>query len=352
MSDFKNIMRIAAAVVGVVVGAGFASGQETMQFFSSFGYIGLLGAIISGLLFTLLCTAVGDISRVKVSTSYKEGIYLILGPFLGLIMDILITFFMFAIAAVMFAGGGSLLEQQWGIPAQIGGIAVMVITVLLVCMPVERVITFIGSVTPLLVVLIIIISAYAWFTPNVSIEELNEAAQSTPRGASNWIMGALLYVSYNMFVGGPFLMIAGGLATSRRNAIYGGLIGGAILGILILLIGSGVFARINDVGSAAIPTLTIASEISPVLGILMAIVIFLMILNTAVGVLYSFAVRIIPSGTNKFKIVAAVSGIVAYVGAQFGFINLVGTVYPFFGYIGFVLILAILISWWRILRTK
>lgn len=351
MSDFKNIMRIATAVVGVVVGAGFASGQETMQFFSSFGYIGLLGAIISGLLFTLLCTAVGDISRVKVSNSYKEGIYLISGQFLGFFMDILITFFMFAIAVVMFAGGGSLLEQQWGIPAEIGSIAVIVVTVLLVCMPVEKIITFIGSITPVLVLLVIIISVYAWFTQSASIEELNEAAKSTPRGASNWLMGALLYVSYNMVVGGPFLMIAGGLSNSRRNALIGGLLGGAILGVLILLIGSGVFARINEVGSAAIPTLKIAAEISPALGVLMAIVIFLMIVNTAVGVLYAFVTRILPAGTRKFKAGAAVSGVVGYAGAKLGFITLVGTVYPFFGYIGFVLMLAILVGWWRIFKA-
>ncbi|SPU53046.1 Uncharacterized membrane protein [Bordetella trematum] len=44
MSNFSNIARIAMAFVGVVVGAGFASGQETLQFFSSFGYWGCWAA--------------------------------------------------------------------------------------------------------------------------------------------------------------------------------------------------------------------------------------------------------------------------------------------------------------------
>lgn len=348
MSDFKNIIRIASAMVGVVVGAGFASGQETMQFFSSFGYIGLLGAIISGVLFALLGTALGDISQIKVSDSYKEGIYFICGKYLGVLFDIAITFFMFAIAVVMFAGGGSLLEQQWGIPAHVGSIAVIVITVLLVSMRVEKIITFIGSVTPILVVMVIVVVIYAAFTQSASIDELNEAAKSTPRGASNWLIAALLYVSYNIVVGGPFLMIAGGVATSRRNAVLGGLLGGVILGILILLIGAGVFARINDVGSVALPTLQIATEASPALGFIMAVVIFMMILNTAVGVLYAFLARILRPETMSFKVGAAASGAIGYAGSKVGFIALVGTVYPFFGYLGFVLIAAILIAWIRI----
>lgn len=351
MDNLKNILRIAMAVVGVVVGAGFASGQETMQFFSSFGYIGLIGAIVSGTLFAILGAAVGEISQIKVSNSYKEGIYFICGKYLGLLVDIMITFFMFAIAVVMFAGGGSLLEQQWGIPAEIGSIAVIVVTVLLVSMRVEKIISFIGSITPILVLMVIIISAYAWFTQSLSIEELNEAAKNTPRGAGNWFIAALLYVSYNMVVGGPFLMIAGGVATSRRNALLGGLLGGSILGILILLIGSGVFARINDVGSAALPMLKIASEMSPILSFVMAVVIFMMIVNTAVGVLYSFVARVLQPETNTFKIGAAVSGAVGYLGAKIGFITLVGTVYPFFGYLGFVLMAAILIGWFKI-RNK
>ena len=36
----KNSIRIAGAYVGLIVGAGFASGQEILQFFTSFGWAG------------------------------------------------------------------------------------------------------------------------------------------------------------------------------------------------------------------------------------------------------------------------------------------------------------------------
>ncbi|ARP53706.1 hypothetical protein ALFP_1819 [Alcaligenes faecalis] len=352
MSNIKNILGIAMAFVGVVVGAGFASGQEILQFFSSFGYWGLLGGVVSGLCFTILGMAVGELSQVSVSHSFKEGLYLICGPRLGVVVDIMITFFMYAIAVVMFAGGGSLMEQQWGVPAQYGSIAVMLITVLIVFLRVDRVMAFIGSVTPILVLMMIFLCIYSWNTRDLPLEELDVIAHTKPQGAGHWLVGSLLYVSYNMVVGAPFLMIAGAQATSRRNALLGGLVGGLLLGFLIVLISAGVFGRIDTIGSAALPMLMLATEQSKLLGTIMSVVIFAMILTTSVGVLYSFSARIFTPNTLKFNIGTAIAGVLGLVGAKIGFINLVGTVYPFFGYLGFVLMAWILIAWFRLRRLQ
>ncbi|MCX5463192.1 YkvI family membrane protein [Alcaligenes parafaecalis] len=352
MSNIKNILGIAMAFVGVVVGAGFASGQEILQFFSSFGYWGLLGGVVSGLCFTVLGMAVGELSQVSVSHSFKEGLYLICGPRLGVVVDIMITFFMYAIAVVMFAGGGSLMEQQWGVPAEYGSIAVMLITVLIVFLRVDRVMAFIGSVTPILVLMVIFLCIYSWNTRDLPLQELDVIAHTKPQGAGHWLVGALLYVSYNMVVGAPFLMIAGAQATSRRNALLGGLVGGLLLGFLIVLISAGVFGRIDTIGSAALPMLMLATEQSKLLGTIMSVVIFAMILTTSVGVLYSFSARILPPNTRKFNIGTAIAGGLGLVGAKIGFINLVGTVYPFFGYLGFVLMAWILIAWFRLRRLQ
>ena len=41
-------LRVALALVGLTVGAGFASGQEVIQYFLSFGYWGIVGAAVAG----------------------------------------------------------------------------------------------------------------------------------------------------------------------------------------------------------------------------------------------------------------------------------------------------------------
>ena len=45
------------------------------------------------------------------------------------------------------------------------------------------------------------------------------AAQQQPRG-SQWLVAAFLYVSHNIVAGMPFLVIMGGQASSRRNALW------------------------------------------------------------------------------------------------------------------------------------
>ena len=66
----RTVLMAALAFVGLVVGAGFATGQEVLQYFISFGAIGIVGAVLSGVVMavsgTLVVLAVGqlDVDRV------------------------------------------------------------------------------------------------------------------------------------------------------------------------------------------------------------------------------------------------------------------------------------------------
>lgn len=66
----RTVLMTAQAFVGLVVGAGFATGQEVLQYFISFGAIGIVGAVLSGVVMavsgTLVVLAVGqlDVDRV------------------------------------------------------------------------------------------------------------------------------------------------------------------------------------------------------------------------------------------------------------------------------------------------
>ena len=45
--NFKNICKITFVIVGTIIGAGFASGQEIYTFFNKYGFEGLIGICIS-----------------------------------------------------------------------------------------------------------------------------------------------------------------------------------------------------------------------------------------------------------------------------------------------------------------
>jgi len=336
--QFREVSRIAGAFVGVIVGAGFASGQELMQFFGSFGWLGLLGIPVSGALFVFFAMTLADLGQQYASASHKPVIYAICGRWLGVFVDGLIAFCMFAVAVVMMAGAGALLRQLAGIPPLWGSIGTMALTIGIVCLDLRRVISFIGSVTPLLTVVTLIVAVVSLTQRDVDWAMLEATAmREQQQAASHWFVAALLYVSYNLVAGAPFLIIMAGQTVNRRTALWGGIAGGLLLATLMLLIVLGMFAQVDKLGGVDMPTLLLATQLSPVLSVLMAVTIFGMILNTAVGMVYSFCARLLTPGTAQFRWGATAVSVLAFLCSLVGFMTLIGFIYPAFGWLGFVL---------------
>ena len=68
----RKSFQIAGAFIGVIVGAGFASGQEILQFFTSFGPISIVGTLVATVLFAFLgmnLTQLGSRLQTKVPST-------------------------------------------------------------------------------------------------------------------------------------------------------------------------------------------------------------------------------------------------------------------------------------------
>ncbi|HWO98550.1 MAG TPA: hypothetical protein VNM45_19925 [Bacillus sp. (in: firmicutes)] len=343
----KKSIQIAGAFIGLIVGAGFASGQEILQFFTSFGWLGVIGTLAATALFSFLGMNLTQLGSRLQTTSHKDVIYHICGRYLGVVVDIIITFFLFGVTVVMIAGSGSIFEQQFGVPGIMGSMIMALLTILTVCLNIQKVISLIGMVTPFLLVLVVIIAGYSFMTMNISFSELQQAADEQNAAASNWGLGALLYVSYNIAAGAAMLAVMGGTVKDEKTAGLGGILGGIGLGALILLINLGMLTKLDVITGADMPMLFLANEISPVFGVLMSIVLLGMVYNTAVGMLYAFSARIVKAEHPKFKGFVALFGAAAFGASFIGFIKLVGTVYPLMGYLGFTLIAAIIVAWFK-----
>ncbi|HWK21923.1 MAG TPA: hypothetical protein VNS08_02725 [Ureibacillus sp.] len=343
----KKSIQIGGAFVGLIVGAGFASGQEIMQYFTSFGILGLVGGIIATIAFALLGMAFAQLGSKLQTTSHKGVIYHIGGRYIGLVLDILITFFLFGVAVVMFAGAGSTFNQMFGIDPMIGSIIMVVLTIATLLLNVKNILNLIAVITPYLLVVIFIILIYSLFTMDISFAEADSIAKSQASAASNWFMGALLYVSYNLAAGAALLIVMGGTLKDRKVAGLGGIFGGIILGVLIILINLTMFVKMDVVAGVDMPTLEIAKQIHPAVGVLMAIALLGMMYNTAVGMFYTFTVRFVAPEHKIFKPTIVVVGLAGFVASLVGFTTLVGKVYSTMGYLGFALIIAVLIAWIR-----
>ena len=153
----RKILKMGSAFIGIIVGAGFASGQEILQYFTSFGMLGIAGAIVSTALFAYLGMALTRIGSRMQTTSHKEAIYKISGRYLGIIVDYIIIFTLFGVGVVMVAGAGSNLNQQFGVPSYIGSLLMVVLVFLTVLLNVDKVVGVIGSITPFLIASVVLV---------------------------------------------------------------------------------------------------------------------------------------------------------------------------------------------------
>lgn len=343
----KKSLQIGGAFVGLIVGAGFASGQEILQYFTSFGTMGIIGAIIASLAFAFLGMTLAQLGSDLQTQSHKGVIYHIGGRYLGVILDVLITFFLFGVAVVMFAGSGSTFNQMFGIDPMVGSIIMVALTIGTLLLNVKNIINIIAVVTPYLMGIIFIILAYSIFTMDITWAEADALAKEQPAAAGNWLLGAALYVSYNLAAGAAMLIVMGGTVKDRKVAGLGGVFGGIMLGVLILLINIAMFVKMNVIAGVDMPTLELANQIHPAVGVLMSIALLGMMYNTAVGMFYAFTVRFFAPESKSFKPAVIAVGVAGFIASLVGFTNLVGQVYSTMGYLGFALIAVTLLAWVR-----
>lgn len=348
----KKILTMGSAFIGIIVGAGFASGQEILQYFTSFGYQGTIAAIIATALFAYLGMILARLGSRMQTTSHKDVIYKMSGRYLGLVVDAIIVFTLFGVGVVMIAGAGSILHQQFGFAPFVGNLLMTILIFITAIMNVDRVIQVISSITPFLIIAVLIVCVYALITFDSTFAELNAIAIAQPSAVSHWLYSAINYVSFNIAVGASMTIVMGGTEKNEKIASLGGLVGGLGVGVLIILSHLAIFSKVDEVASFDMPTLKIVDDISPFLGNLMAIVLFAMVFSTAVSMFYAFAARFVNMEHKRSNIFVGITLIIAFGLSFVGFTNLVAKFYPLIGLLGLFLVVSLIIAPFRIKKSK
>lgn len=346
----KDTLRIAGVYVGTIIGAGFASGQEILQFYTGYGWWGILGTLVTLILYPLLGYYLVVLGKRVKANSHKSVIYHICGKYLGVVIDILLAFFLFGVGVIMIAGSGSLFQQQFGLDPAVGYALMTVLVILALLLSLRRVLDVISILTPFAFVLVIALAIYAAVSADTTGIDLEAAAATQEQLASpHWLLSAFLHVSFNVAITVSVMAIIGATEKDYRAAKRGAVLGGIILGVIAVVINLAMYFNVHELVGTEMPMLVIASELGPVAGVAMSIVLLAMIFNTAVPTLYSFTARFVTVDTRRFQIAAVVVGVVAFGLGFIGFTDLVNTVYPLLGYVGFVIFGAMAVN---LVRTK
>ena len=323
--------QIGAVYIGTVVGAGFASGQEILQFFGYFGLWGIAGLAVAVWLFGVLGAKVMLLAGRMGGSSYRPLIDAVGGQRLGPLLNFVITFFLFGILVAMVAGTGAAFKQEFGLPHSLGLGLMAGLSGLTVVAGLGRVIDAISLVAPFLIIAVLGVSFYVLLAAPVDL------AWSAPEEATlpGWPLSALAYVSYNLTLALPILAPMGSLAappTLKKGAFLGALgLGLSALAILLAII-----SEAPAVTKAEIPMLAIAAKVSPAVRRLYAFILVAEVYTTAIGSLYGFVSRLASPRRHLFKALAVLVAAAAFLAGHLGFAKIVATVYPAMGIAGFL----------------
>ena len=193
-------LALAGTYIGTVVGAGFASGQEVLQFFAMFGPMGIPGAIAAVAGFFLFGFACIEIGRVTGASSHKPVFRKAIGRTLAPLLDFVAVFFLFGALSAMISGTGSIVHQEFGLPWIVGAAAMAIAAFLTVLTGLRGITYAIGSVVPFLLTGVLLISAGVIHNNGLLIG-LPPPDYQPPVG--HWAVSAFNYVSYKYPHGCP-----------------------------------------------------------------------------------------------------------------------------------------------------
>lgn len=345
--SYKNVVGIALSFIGLLVGAGFATGQEVVQYFTSFGIPGMWGILVAGLVMTLAGTVFLQLGSYFHASEHNQVFRNITHPIISRILDVAVILTLFAVGFVMLAGAGSNMEQQFGWPAWVGSLLMLVLVMVTGMFDVDKVSQVIGLLTPTIIIAVLFVGTYTLLHMPENVDAAISASEAIESPIPFWLVSALNYNGLALILAVSMSLVIGGDNISPREAGVGGIVGGAVYAVLMGIAGFSLLMNAENVGDSDIPMLTLVDSVHPTLGVIMAIIIYLMIFNTAIGMFYALGKRLSSGNESKYRIIFIAGCLAGFAVSFAGFKALMQYVYPVLGYMGIVLVAILVIGWLR-----
>lgn len=324
------ILKCVFILIGTLVGAGFASGQEILTFFNRYGTNGLYGMILSAILFGIITFFTLHIIDKKKINEYNELI------FNNKLLKCIVEMFLFICFCIMIAGCGAFFKQQFKLPFWVGSALCSLICYGVFSCKYKGLETVNTILVPFILVGVFVLGT-GKYEEGVIVNSNYTLPQSY---TSNWVISSVLYVSYNSLILVPILLT---FKEYKLNLIKKLLIS-IFSTVIFLSIGVLMYNILNiyypDIFAYELPNVKLASLIGKWQEIFYGIVIVTAIITTAVSCGYAF----LEMRKNFYNIKAIFTCIVAVLLSRFGFSEMVNMMFPIFGYLGILQIICIVVS--------
>ena len=334
-----RILKYAGAFAACAIGSGFATGQEIMQFFSAYGQMGILGTLVTTILFTWCGATFMRHGYRHGLTRPKDCATFYFGSKAGPVIEAIFQIFLFGVFSIMIAGAGATMSEYFGISPMIGRIGICILAMVTVVLGLQKFTDILGSLGPVIVISAILIGFVSIFRHGSQISTVNDVLEvaTMTKVEGGWLWSALLYPAFNAIVVIFLSCCIGSTAASEKEATWGGIVGGLIFGGAIIVMNFGILADLPAVLNASVPTLVLAREISPVIATLFSIIICIGIYTTIVPSRWGIVRHFAADGTKKSVFLTILFSALGLALGLTDFKVLVNTIYPFSGYAGLIL---------------
>lgn len=275
--EIRATIKYACAFFAWVIGSGFATGQEILQFFGSYGLksIAVLAVNLAGF------AAIGIILLSKGFEHKEEPCFdhytFYCGKYVGRFYSLLVPVTLVLIISVMLSAAGATLNQYYSVNRYLGSaiMAALILTAYLVGF--ERLVKIISSVSPFVIVFAVFVGGCTVIKDASSFGEIQKytAELYEFRSAPHWALSSVLYLSLNFLCASRYYTELGKSAISKRSAKLGALIGSVILLITITLVNFAILLNAGKMITVSVPTLYLASKISKGFGTVFSVILFL-----------------------------------------------------------------------------
>ena len=329
----KKTMALSFIIVGTVIGAGFASGQEIFQYFARFGKLSIPLAIIAGVLFFFSYKFLLDLSSRERFPDYdvfSRRIFKKVSP----IFDVFLCFSFIVLCGSMYA---SLNQLQGVLFDDIDFPILSLVTAVLCVLTSLKGLSGLAKASVLIVPPIILAILVLCFS-KIDIGQLVFEPITFALGMDG-LLSTILYVAMNVLLSGVFLVLIGKNYTRKQIKIASivsiSLIGALLISICLCLIAN---PRAMD---SQVPLLALSFSISKTFGYIFCVVIWCAVFSTLIS--SSFTCINIISSKNQFlsSFIVVLAG---YLLSTIGFSNIVKWVYPVIGCVGIVFMFATVLA--------
>ena len=341
----KNILKVVFVILGTMIGAGFASGQEMNLFFFSYGIEGIIGIFISCFIVGFVIYKTLQILNTNEINTYKDFLDILLKSksgknyekakeIINIVINtlILITFF------IMIAGFGAYFEQQFGINSLIGS---TILSILCLCIFMTSVKGFVKAnefLVPVLITFLIIIGL-------INLKDINlfELENYIIRvNNSNYVLSAILYSSYNCIFLIPVLVTVKKYIKNKNQILAISIISTLIIVVLSLLVFF-ILVRVDvEIAKLEMPAVYVVSKIFYLLKYVYGFIVLGSIFTTSISLGESF-LQNTTKNKKSYTQISIIMCITSVLISKIGFSNLVSSLYPIFGYLGLLQIVRLIL---------